>query len=134
MKLKLLLKVRNKTILIRAKMIPMTILVIQLLLMLAKVSEPSHIQKCNVPKLTLLLSQNPNVILLDEPSNDLDLDTIQELENFLIDKYDGVDVRRLRMAARASDSARRSKRCGTRLTRAWIEPRCADGLGHQALV
>jgi hypothetical protein len=51
-----------------------------------------------------------------------------------IDKYDGVDVRRLRMAARASDSARRSKRCGTRLTRAWIEPRCADGLGHQALV
>ena len=43
-------------------------------------------------KLTLLLSQNPNVILLDEPSNDLDLDTIQELENFLIDKYDGVLV------------------------------------------
>ena len=30
------------------------------------------------------------MILLDEPSNDLDLDTIQELENFLIDKYDGV--------------------------------------------
>ncbi len=35
-------------------------------------------------RLALLLLQNPDVLLLDEPSNDLDLDTLDWLESFLL--------------------------------------------------
>jgi len=35
------------------------------------------------------LAKKPNVLLLDEPSNDLDLNTLNSLEEFLLDQYDG---------------------------------------------
>ena len=37
-----------------------------------------------------MLAQQPNVLVLDEPTNDLDLDTIGVLEDFLVDEYAGV--------------------------------------------
>eukprot|EP00288_Rhodomonas_lens_P009849 CAMPEP_0177722240 /NCGR_PEP_ID=MMETSP0484_2-20121128/17579_1 /TAXON_ID=354590 /ORGANISM="Rhodomonas lens, Strain RHODO" /LENGTH=696 /DNA_ID=CAMNT_0019234607 /DNA_START=152 /DNA_END=2243 /DNA_ORIENTATION=+ len=37
-----------------------------------------------------VLAQRPNLLLLDEPSNDLDLNTLQALETFLLEEFDGV--------------------------------------------
>jgi len=34
-------------------------------------------------RMAAMLSQNPNVLLLDEPSNDIDIDTLKWLENFI---------------------------------------------------
>ncbi|GMI27191.1 hypothetical protein TeGR_g2622 [Tetraparma gracilis] len=39
-----------------------------------------------------VLAKNPNVLLLDEPSNDLDLNTLEALERFIRDDFDGVVV------------------------------------------
>ena len=36
-----------------------------------------------------LLAQNPNFLVLDEPTNDLDLQTLAILEEFLIDEFEG---------------------------------------------
>ena len=43
-------------------------------------------------QLLQVLASNPNVLLLDEPSNDLDLQTLQTLEEFLIDTFQGMLV------------------------------------------
>ena len=36
-------------------------------------------------QLLIVLGQRPNVLFLDEPTNDLDLDTLRALEDFLDD-------------------------------------------------
>jgi ATP-binding cassette subfamily F protein uup len=41
-------------------------------------------------QLLQVLARQPNLLMLDEPTNDLDLDTISVLEDFLIDEYAGV--------------------------------------------
>lgn len=43
-------------------------------------------------QLLSVLSKNPNLLLLDEPSNDLDLNTLSALETFLMEEYKGVLV------------------------------------------
>jgi len=43
-------------------------------------------------QLLSVLSKNPNLLLLDEPSNDLDLNTLSALETFLTEQYKGVLV------------------------------------------
>ena len=37
-----------------------------------------------------VLARQPNFLCLDEPTNDLDLDTIGVLEDFLVDEFSGV--------------------------------------------
>jgi ATPase subunit of ABC transporter with duplicated ATPase domains len=45
-----------------------------------------------VLQLLWVLVQRPNFLVLDEPSNDLDLQTLQALEEFLTEEYQGVLV------------------------------------------
>ncbi|CAM9641767.1 unnamed protein product, partial [Phaeothamnion confervicola] len=40
-------------------------------------------------QLLQVLAKNPNFLVLDEPSNDLDLSTLGVLEDFLINEYKG---------------------------------------------
>jgi ATP-binding cassette subfamily F protein uup len=40
-------------------------------------------------QLLQILALQPNVLLLDEPSNDLDLSTLSSLEDYLTDSYQG---------------------------------------------
>lgn len=41
-------------------------------------------------QLMYILAQRPNFLVLDEPTNDLDLQTLAVLEEFLLEAYDGV--------------------------------------------
>ncbi len=41
-------------------------------------------------QLLQVLAQNPNVLLLDEPSNDLDLSTLTTLESYLAEDFTGL--------------------------------------------
>jgi ATP-binding cassette subfamily F protein uup len=43
-------------------------------------------------QLLQVLATNPNVLLLDEPSNDLDLQTLQTLEDYLVETFQGMLV------------------------------------------
>lgn len=43
-------------------------------------------------QLMYILAQRPNFLVLDEPTNDLDLQTLAVLEEFLLEAYDGVLV------------------------------------------